>query len=90
MASGMLDLSVATPPVRVQDSDADAANASGDAGVPAVPQSNPVFLYVLTLCSTIGGFLFGYDTVLSSCFCPHVARMLHADGTTDYLCACRA
>lgn len=48
--------------------DATAYNEVDENGNPkdvSIP-TNPLFLYVLTGCSTIGGFLFGYDTV--SCF----------------------
>lgn len=28
-----------------------------------VPQGSQTYLYILMACSTLGGFLFGYDTV---------------------------
>lgn len=29
------------------------------------PQGSQLYLYILMLCSSLGGFLFGYDTVRS-------------------------
>ncbi|TYZ63044.1 hypothetical protein PybrP1_010087 [[Pythium] brassicae (nom. inval.)] len=56
MAGGMFML-----PDAPSDANAAPASAKGDAESSAAPNS-PLFLYLLTFCSTIGGFLFGYDT----------------------------
>lgn len=66
MAGGMLVLPDAP-------SDANALPPSSKSN--AAPGS-ALFLYVLTCCSTIGGFLFGYDTVRASLSDPQ----LHVHG----------